>query len=132
MVSANSQPKIYQNRNFIGKDGLVHSLFIGDQNATTVKKTQNDLDTLVNKLNNLKKPILILADITKIGKVPLSARASGLVLMRDLSFDRCAIFGNYYLFKAIVDTIVLATGKSFKVKLFSNEHQAREWLIVPK
>lgn len=120
----------YLNRNFLAEDGVIHNVFIGDQNAETVKKTGSELEKLGNKVRGSGGRVLILTDLSKIGKVSLSARVAGLELMKNLDFHKAAIFGNYNQFIGIVSAISQAAGRSFKVKIFNTEKEAREWLLI--
>lgn len=50
--------------------------------------------------------------------------------MSKLDFHKAAIFGNFYQFIGIVNAISQAAGRSFKVKIFNTEKEAKEWLLI--
>lgn len=116
------------NRNYIGEDGFIHSIWVGDLNASVVERMGKELAGLVEEVRKKGKPVLILDDISKIGKVPLSARQAGFKVIKELDYDKCAIFGNYPLLAGLVKAVVLATGCSFKIKFVGNKQEAEAWL----
>lgn len=120
----------YLNKNFLGDDGLLNNIWIGDQNGETVRKTHAELNKLIVQLQKSDKKVLILTDTTKIGKITLSARTAGVILMRDLDFHKAAIFGARPILKGIVDAVSFAAGEEFRVKLFGTEEEARKWLSI--
>lgn len=128
MISKSVRSKAYLNENFLGPDGLIHNNYIGDQTGVTVKQTEQELQHLTQKVRAKNKPVLIIVDISKIDKIQLSARHAGHHLIRNLDFDKAAIYGNHVRFKGIVEAVILASGCVFKVKLFESEVQARLWL----
>lgn len=117
-------------KNYLGKDGFIHNIYQGDQNASTVKKVWGQLDQLTKKVRAKGKRVLILTDLTKLGKTPLSARTAGLDLMRKLDFDKAAVFGGSTFNQLLVNTIVIASGRGFQIKYFSTEKEARDWLKI--
>jgi hypothetical protein len=119
----------YQNKNFIEGE-LIHNIYIGNQTGATLMQTHLELDHLTARIRHKGKPVLILVDLSELGKVTLEARKVGLILMRDLDFDKAALFGNYYLLQGLVEAISLAAGRKFKVKLFTTKTEAKAWLLT--
>lgn len=125
----NKEQKPVKSLNYIGKDGLIHNIYYGDQNSQSLKKSSTELRKLAGILRKKKIKVLILADVSRIKKVNLGAKKTGLELMRSLDFDKAAIFGDYIKFKSLVNIITIAAGKSDRVKFFSNEEDATNWLL---
>lgn len=111
----------------MGRDNHLHEDWIGDQNTKTVEHTRAEVTKLVAAIRKKGKRVLILADITRLGKASLSSRIAGYKLMYDLDYDKAAIFGSYRL-KGLIDAVVQASGCGFKVRFFNNREQALEWL----
>lgn len=118
-----------KNSNFIGEDGLVHNIYFGDQTVSTLKKGYDELTIITNKLKAEGKPILVLTDITKLGSINLQARTFAVKFIKEVDFDKVAIFGNIRVAEHVVNFIILASGRGFKIKYFSKEDEAKDWLI---
>lgn len=118
-----------ENHNFLGKVGFVYNIYIGDQDSKTIKRTWKELEGLSKKLRTQKKKVLILTDLTKIGRITLSARRKGLELVRSLDFDKVAMVGDDHLERHVVRIMVNLSGRAFQIKYFFDEKEARQWLL---
>lgn len=117
------------NLNYLGSDGLIRNIYRGNQNAATVKKAYNDLSEIAKKLRAKGKKVLILADTRNLGHVSFSARREGIEVMRKLDYDKAAIIGDVFLYNNLVKIMVMVSGMGYKIKFFSDENEAREWLL---
>jgi hypothetical protein len=117
-----------KNHNFIGQDGLIHNIYIGDQTGSAVAQVKEELTDLSARLRAKGSRVKILADITRLGHVPLKARTAGLELMRTLDFDRVAIIGSTWVAGGFVNLIITASGRGFQVRCFTDEEDAKIWL----
>lgn len=127
MVTASAN---LQNRNFLGKEGLVYNIYNGNQTGATVKEVGAQLKVISLNLRKDNKRVLLLTDLRNIGKVNLSARIMGVQVIKDLDFDKAAIFGSDFLNEQFVNHVILASGRGFKIKFFNNEHDAKIWLMA--
>lgn len=118
-----------QNHSYISTDSLIHNIYIGNQNATTVILVGEVLNKLIKQLRSQDRSVLIFSDISKLGKTPLSARRTGLEIMRGLDFDKAAIYGPSSFEKNLVNMIVIASGRGFQIKYFTNPNDAKSWLL---
>lgn len=119
-----------QNSSYLGDDGLIYCFWAGDQSSQTVNKLRGELSSMTKKLRQQGKEVLILADITSLGKCSLASRYSGVSLLKSLDYDKAAIIGNYFLFRGIVEPVFLAAGQLFKMKLFDDLSEAKSWLTI--
>lgn len=117
-----------KNKNFIGQDGIIHNIYVGDQTSETIEKTIQELLVLVSRKKSENKPVLILTDITQIGKIGLVVRKKGLEAMITLKYDKLAIFGRDDLYKSFIKLMIVASGNQYKIMHFSTEYQAKDWL----
>ncbi|MBI3486317.1 STAS/SEC14 domain-containing protein [Candidatus Daviesbacteria bacterium] len=113
---------------FLGEDSFIYNLYFGDQNSQTVAECSEQIDKLAKELRKQHKKVLIIVDLTKMGKTHSSARKVGLEVLKNLDFDKLAIFGTDLYTKYLVNLVVLATGRLDKIQYFSNEEEARDWL----
>jgi hypothetical protein len=118
--------KSAHNHNFI-KQGIIHTVYIGAQTGQSITKAGEEVRKLSHKLAE-GKPILILSDISQIGKINLGARKKALELFTKMDYDKLAIIGVSFLTHSLVKTVVTVSGRSFKIKTFDSEKEAKNWL----
>lgn len=118
-------PKIYS---FVDKLGVINHHFIGNYSGPEVKRDWLTLETLVKKLRNKGKLVLILASLKELGRATLSGRIMGLELIKNLDFDKAAIFGGTAAQNAMANLIIRASCKSDLIGFFDDEEKARAWL----
>lgn len=114
---------------FIRPDDIIYKAYIGDQNADSIRKLWKKTEQLVGQLRAQKKPVLILVDLSKLGKVSLSARQTEIAFIQSLDFDKAAVFGDGFLNRNVAKIIVTVSGRGFKINFFSTETEAHNWLL---
>lgn len=121
----------YQTYNeiFVRNDGIVVTVYRGDQSVTSIKRTINDLSLVTKKMRSMDKQVLILANVKDIGEVNLAARRLGISGLRNGDYDKVAIVGFFTIHASLANLFILASGMSFKVKFFYNEDEAVDWLF---
>lgn len=117
-----------RNHNFIGADGLIHNIYVGNQNGASLFEVEKELTELASELRHQGLKVLVFTDVLKIGKINLSARLAGVQIMKSIDFDKVAIYGPSHLEKTVVNVICQASGKSFKARYFTDERRALDWL----
>lgn len=121
--------EIEQNSNQLDRDGLIRNTYVGNQTVTTLKKSLDELRGITQYLSAKKRKILILTDIRSLGKVPLSARSFAVEFIKQVDFDKVAIFGNKTFFEQIANVIIISSGRGFKMRYFTSEKEAKSWLL---
>lgn len=114
---------------YVMDNGLIYKAYIGDQNGDTIRKLWKTMDKLVKELREKKKPVLILVDLSKLGKTHLSARKIEVEFIRSLDFDKAAIFGDTLFTRALAKVILAASGMSFKIGFFNTQAEGQRWLL---
>lgn len=117
-----------KNSNYISEDGLLHNIYKGNQTVTTLKHAHDELITLTQLLRLQGKEIFVLTDITRLGKINVEARIYAVDFIRDIDFDKVAIFGNHMLAEQMINFIIAASGRGYKMKYFSSKKDALFWL----
>lgn len=115
-------------KNYIGSDGFIHNIYSGHQTLATLKAATRELTDLTAKLRSEGKPVLVLTDITNLTGLNLAARRYAVEMVKQIDFDKVAVFGNDSLLKTLVNFIVLATGRGFKLKYFGSRKEAESRL----
>ena len=115
-------------KNFIDKSGLINNVYSGDLTLSVLKKTEEELAGLAEKLRNAGERVLVLTDISKIGKVPTKVRQKGVEIIRSLDYDKAALFGDEGFGMQIAKLIIKVSMMDYKIKIFNNEKDAKDWL----
>lgn len=110
------------------QDDIIHQIYEGDQDGPVIGDMVAQTEPLVEQLQAAHKPVLILADASKIGATSLHARQAAGRMLTGLPYQKLAVFGAHTRIKYIAQMVILASGKSRKVKLFDTETQAKAWL----
>jgi ferredoxin-fold anticodon binding domain-containing protein len=127
---ASDTKKVSINSNFIDKDCLIHNIYAGDQTIATLKDAYENLLDLSLKLRRKNKPVHVLTDISRLGKLNLEARLFAVEFIKNMDFDKVAICGNHFMAERMVNYIIIASGRGYKMKYFSNEKDAKLWLSI--
>lgn len=103
---------------------------VGDQTYQTIGHLIGQSVQYHDRLRKLDKPIRVLIDVTKMGKLNLGAIESATIGLHDLPYDRLAVFGLSSKNDKIVQWLVRKTANPNKVKLFESHDEALEWLLL--
>lgn len=126
-ASSQSYPN-QRNVVFVRGDGIIYKAYRGDQNSDTIRRLREKTEQLAQGLRAKRKSVLILVDLSKLGKTTLSARKEEIEFIRSLDFDKAAVFGENFLTRSLVRIIVVLSGREYKIKFFDSESQAVDWL----
>jgi hypothetical protein len=119
---------------FINPSGFIEQHFWGDLNAELILEAIKKLHISCKKMEKDNKQILILEDVSEITKYDFlnpkmaSVRKSATKAMKDINFERAAIYGPLQI-QVIVSTLALVTNKRSKVQVFDNRANAIKWLL---
>jgi len=122
---------------FINPAGFVEQHYIGLQSLEDVLMGLEDLEESVKGyVKKQGRPALILEDLTKLSKVDLSkrflqARKIAVRLMREMEFERAAIYGPLAT-QILVNTMSLIAGKHDRIRVFDTRDKALRWLKVKR
>ncbi|MBI3510634.1 MAG: STAS/SEC14 domain-containing protein [Bacteroidetes bacterium] len=120
---------IMVNEVFIDHENLIRNIYRGNQDAETVTKMQDDTLLLIDQLAKKNIPVLILTDLQKIGKTNAASRSAANKALKLMVFDKVAIYGANTFLKYVANFIIMASGRSDKVKYFDTEQEAKNWLM---
>jgi len=120
-------PKKLTYQNYLSQ-GIIYTVYYGDLTTSSINQTGKEILNLIKQIQTAGKPVLILSDITKIGKINLGAKKTGVGLIKNLDYQKLAIVGVNFITEQLVKAVVTAPGVGFKVRLFDNQKDARKWL----
>jgi hypothetical protein len=118
-----------ENRSFVGTNGVIYCFLVGDQNSLTLHKVAQVIDEIITRFRHSGKKVLILVNLNQLGKAPISARRRAADMIRNCDFDNLALVGNNILLKTMVDFVIKASGQNYKIRSFTNDDRAKEWLL---
>lgn len=117
------------NKVFINKNSIVECQVVGDQTLESINAMGQQITELLGELKRQQAPLLILDDLTHIGRVPSEGRKAVINLVKTLEYERLVMLGNSGLLRVGVNLIARATGKKDKkMRYFTNRSQAIDWL----
>lgn len=117
------------NRVFLDQDNIIEIEVVGDQNAASVELMGRQTDTLITQLKALGKPALVLDNLQQMGNVNTEARKLVVELAKRMDFDRLAMLGRSGGIMSMGTNLMLrATGRSYKMRYFSDRATAISWL----
>lgn len=112
----------------IDASGYLRQAYRGDQTDQTMSETLAELYKLANKLRKAGKEVYGVVDLSALGNMTPSARKMATEAVRNFPYDKAAIFGGSTFNKSLVSLVLLAAGKSRKIKMFVTEAEALKWL----
>lgn len=116
------------NQVHVGKDGLIHNVYIGDQNYDTVKAVYDKTVTMASERRAQGKMVLLLVDIGRIRKQNSGSRKASFEALNSDEYDRIAIFGQNVFLRTLANMIIRVSRHRQKVRSFRTEAEARQWL----
>jgi hypothetical protein len=129
MTNKSISEEILGNTNFIGNDNILYNIYVGNQSLKQLQSACNEIAELIQQLKKRNKKVLVLTDITKLESVNLKARLYAIEFVRSMDFDKVAIYGNNSLAQQMIKIIINASGKTFNMRYFFTEREAKDWLL---
>ncbi len=120
--TVNSENQIYF------KDGILRINVVGDQTGATVEAMGRELTDEIVKLRQAGKKVLLLDDVSKIGKADMPAVRAVAILGRILDYDRAAMVGDGSAALRTGINLLLKTIAQPNTHYFSNLKDAKIWL----
>lgn len=118
-----------RNKVFINDKQIVECHVMGDQSLESITMMGEEVQFFLKKLKSQHRPLLILDDITKLGDVPPEGRKAVIQQVKTLKYDRLVMLGNNGLIRIGANLILRASGRSGKVRYFTNRAESVAWLL---
>jgi PAS domain S-box-containing protein len=116
----------------LSDDHVLHMAIDGAMDANEAKRIQPIMDKYIHQMQASGKPVLALADMSKMvirrpGKEDGELR--DLVRQSDFSmYDRMAVYGGNRFALNLMQYVVTATGKSHNIRFFTSRVKAEQWV----
>jgi hypothetical protein len=85
--------------------------------------------TMIEKLHKKHQPVNILVSVAKLGNLSTIARKRTVKMLRDIPYDKVAVYGPSTFNKALINLVIHAAGKHKEVRIFADKAEAQQWLI---
>jgi hypothetical protein len=113
---------------FIGDDGFIHHVYEGDQTYSIVQSDVEKIIALSAQFRKEKKSVRVLGDYSRIGYADSGARKAASEALKEADYDKIALFGTNMFHTVAANLIIIASGKSRKIKVFNSRQNAVKWL----
>ena len=110
------------------RSNILKVTFEGEQDANTIQFAIDQVKQTITKLRSEQKKVYLLIDLLNLGLTHTSARNVGMNLLRELDYDKTAIFGKDLYTKYLVNFIIQASGKADVIKYCNSEQEALDYL----
>lgn len=117
-----------QNDAFI-QDGLIYNVYIGDQDYDSVTELAGRTLDLAREFKASGRPVLIMTDITKIGRLGSGIRKAAKEVFELIPFDKIGIFGGSYYMDQVVPLILKILHREDVVRYCRTQQEAETWLL---
>jgi hypothetical protein len=118
-----------QNKVYSDDQGVIVIEVIGDQTVESVEQMGREVQSLITEKRGAGKPVLLLDDLSQMGKVGPDARKKVVQLASDFDYDRGAMTGKGGgVMRFGTNLMLRATGRGYRLRYYEKATDAREWL----
>jgi hypothetical protein len=107
---------------------IIEQTYEGDQNEQTVTEGAARLQKIIDQFDRQKEPVNVVLNITNVGMVSRDGQEATVKVLKELPFDKMAVYGANTYLNGLATIIIAATGKSDKIKVFGSKMEAEMWL----
>lgn len=115
-------------RIFLNSDGFLEQEYKGNLTQEIVDKAIKDTMRTIKVMQKDGKPLLLLVNCTELGRINTPSRKASVEALRDIAYDKLAVYGSSPIAKAMSNLIIHASGKQRKIRLFNTRDAAIAWL----
>jgi UDP-N-acetylmuramyl pentapeptide synthase len=125
MEDEDESGKSMKTRVYLGDDGIVRVVSIGDQTPEEMIEVRR---VVLNLGRSIPGKVKILNDLSRMGRSLPGSRAEAAQSIKLEKVDKVASYGASTLNRVIASFIMRASGMGNKVRYFETEAEALEWL----
>ena len=117
------------NRVFLNPDGYIEVVLDGEQTYMTIDNMRYDILDFVKQLQQQKKPVLGLVDLTTDTGYTTDTNKASMQILESVNYDKVAMYGGGVILADISKAIILAMGRSNNTQVFKDRESAVSWLL---
>lgn len=114
---------------FLDTEDIIVHQFAGDLSEKDIQESISEGELLAKVLHAAGKPVNVLVDVSRVGKIPLNSEKIGLDALKNRDFGKITIVGGGIIFKNLVKAFTAVLGIGNKLKHFDSKTDARKWLL---
>jgi len=118
-----------ENEVFINGNGLIETIFIGDQTEATLLEVRKQYEILIGQLKSENKPIRLLIYLDRVTKTDSGARTTAVGILKDLPFEKVGVYGGDIKMRVVAKLIISAVEHFSNIKYFSSREETERWLL---
>lgn len=118
-----------KNNFFLNDDGIIEITTTGDRTSTSIQESAERVFALAADIRQSGRPVLILNDISRMGKLPPEGHKTFADITRAADYDRFALVGVDNVSRLAANLIAQSIGKTDKLKYFASREEALAWLL---
>lgn len=107
---------------------IIEQTYEGDQTKETVTDGAARLQRIIDQFYKDNEPVNVILNITNVGQVPKEAQEATIKVLKELTFDKMAVYGANIYLNGLARIIIAATGRSNQIKVFDSKSEAEHWL----
>ena len=114
---------------FLDTDDIIVHQYAGNLSEKDILEAITEGELLAKVLREAEKPVNVLVDVSRVGKIPLNSEKIGLDALKNKDFGKITIVGGGIVFKNLVKAFTSILGIGKKLKYFDSKTEARKWLL---
>lgn len=118
-----------KNNFFLNDDGIIEIATTGDRTSLSIQESAENVFALARELRDSGQPVLILNDISQMGKLPPEGHKTFADITKVADFDRFALVGSDNIMRLGANLIAQSIGQPEKLKYFDSRGEATAWLL---
>ncbi len=111
--------------------GFIVAHYDGHQTEEIMQERLDKISSLITKLREERKPVLILAIMNSPGDSNHVVRKMGVDAIAKWDYNKLAVFGTSLVMKNLFNFLLNVAGQQQRVAYFESEAAAIEWLKKP-
>jgi N-acetylglutamate synthase/N-acetylornithine aminotransferase len=116
------------NKTFVNSNSVIEVVCKGSQTEASLNDAKVKGLLLAKKLRREGRPVNILVDISRLGKIDVAARRQAARIIQNVDYDKIAVFGSSPLAGNVGRLVIRGIGQTEKIRIFSSRSLAEKWL----
>src|SRR6266571_5265492 len=112
----------------IGENEIICFTFRGDLTDADLEEVLSRGAKIMTAYRLHDKPVLMLADVSELGKREYLAQKRGLRTFKEWQFDKVAVFGGSPAIRYLVNSYAKLAGKNHTIRHLATRAEAVTWL----
>lgn len=117
------------NHAFLNQKGIIEVSLEGDQTGESILQSVKDAKIHADTLKSRGRPIILLFDFGKLGKMNVEARRQAVKSLDLIDYHKMAGINANFITAFITNSVARVNGNLYRNRHFKNRQQAEKWLF---